>query len=87
MSETVKAIFEHGVLKPLDYVDLREDELVLVQIHKLNNNEQEAEQEGYASYVAEDGDPDLTWEDIQKVTAKIPGSLAEEFRRERDERF
>jgi len=41
----------------------------------------------YFPFIAEDGDPNITWEEVQLLLAKLPNSLADDFGRERDERF
>jgi hypothetical protein len=41
----------------------------------------------YMPLVAEEGDPSVTWEQVQALLAKLPGSLGDDFERERDERF
>ena len=86
MPQHVKAIFEHGVLKPLDPLDLEEDEVVSLSIEKLTENEGVDDGEDFP-LIAEDGDPNITWEQVQAVLAKLPNSLSEDFDRERDERF
>ena len=37
--------------------------------------------------IVEDGDPNITWEQVQAALANIPGSFADDIIRERDERF
>lgn len=41
----------------------------------------------YMPLIAEEGDPSVTWEEVQSLLAKLPGSLSDDFDRERDERF
>jgi hypothetical protein len=43
--------------------------------------------EDYRSPLEDLNGPEPTWEEIQAIMAKIPGSLTEDFDRERDERF
>ena len=58
-----------------------------LSIEKLAKNGEEFDEDEYLPFIAEDGDPNLTWEDVRAVLAKLPGSLTEDFDRERDERF
>ncbi len=86
--QSIDAIYEGGVLKPLEPLNLNEHERVSLSIavngeHGLT----EADADGYSSFIAEDGDPGITWEQVQTLLAKLPGDLSADFSRERDERF
>lgn len=87
MIQRVKAIYESGVLKPLDPVNLEEEEIVSLSIEKLADKEQLPDDDEYLPLIAEEGDPNVTWEAVRALLAKLPGSLTEDFDRERDERF
>ena len=41
----------------------------------------------YMPLIAEKGDSSVTWEQVQSLLAKLPGSLSDDFDRKRDERF
>lgn len=86
MSQLVKAIYKNGVLEPLDPLDLKDDDLVTLSIERVAENGQKLDDE-FVPFIVEDGDPNITWEQVQAVLAKLPGSLTEDFDRERDERF
>ena len=45
------------------------------------------EETDYTPLIADEGDPSVTWEQVQSLLAKLPGSLSDDFDRERDERF
>lgn len=84
---SVHAIYEGGVLKPLEPLDLKEHQRVSLSIAA--NGEDgitEAGADDYASFVAEDGDPSVTWEQVQILLARLPDDLSADFDRERDER-
>jgi hypothetical protein len=66
-------------------VDLAEEELVTLAIEK--GAESDEDETAPLPLIAEDGDPNVTWEEVRAVLAKLPGSLTEDFDRERDERF
>ena len=87
MSQHITAIYDKGVLKPLEPVDLKDQELVSLSIEKVDENGQERVDDEYLPLIAEDGDPNITWAEVQAVLTKLPGSLTEDFDRERDERF
>lgn len=92
LKQQVDAIYENGVLKPLTPIILAEHEQVSLVIRAKGANafddEEEDEDDGdYMPYIAEEGDPDITWEEVHRATANWPGSFAEDIIREREERF
>ncbi|HEV3023110.1 MAG TPA: antitoxin family protein [Pirellulales bacterium] len=87
MSQRVTAIYEKGLLKPLGPLDLKEEEVVTLSVEKFGEDGSDRNEDEYLPLIAEDGDPNVTWEEVQAVLAKLPGSLTEDFDRERDERF
>jgi predicted DNA-binding antitoxin AbrB/MazE fold protein len=82
----VPAIFEGGELRPLAPLDLHEQEQVEVAVIRALHGEEDTD-EGYMPLIAAEADPSVTLEEVQRALAKIPGSLAEDFVRERDDRF
>ena len=85
MNQYVDAIYEDGVLKPLKPLDLAEHQFVSLVIGI--ESEDEGDASGYVPLIAEEGDPSVTWEQVQRILTKLPSSLAKDFDRERDERF
>lgn len=86
--EKIDAIYENGVLRPLVPVNLAEHQQVSIVIRlKGEEDEDEEDESEYMPFVAEDGDPNITWEEVHKATENIPGSLADQIIRDRDERF
>ena len=82
----VPAIFEAGKLHPLQPLDLREHERVDLTVVRGATVTEDSEDD-YIPYIATEADPSVTLEQVQKALASIPGSLVEDFARERDERF
>jgi predicted DNA-binding antitoxin AbrB/MazE fold protein len=82
----VEAIYEGGVLRPLQPLNLLEHEQVSLVVAP-HGPDLELEPTEYTSFVAEDADADMSWTEIQNILAKIPGSMVDDFDRERDERF
>lgn len=80
MSVHITAIYEHGVLRPLE---LPEHEVVSIVVNSPAENGRDDE---YAPLVAEEADSTITWEQVQAVLNKLPGSLTEDVNRARDER-
>jgi predicted DNA-binding antitoxin AbrB/MazE fold protein len=88
LRQQVEAVYENGVLKPLTPLDLVEHERVSLLIGANGDNEKDdADSTDYVPFIAEEGDPSIAWEQVQALLAKLPGSLSEDFDRERDERF
>ena len=86
LKQRLDAIFEDGVLKPMARVNLSEGERVTILICDVGDAEAEDESD-YIPFAAEDCDPDITWEEVHKITAKLPGSLADDVIRDREERI
>jgi predicted DNA-binding antitoxin AbrB/MazE fold protein len=77
----VSAIFEAGRLRPLEPLDLREHEQVEVAIVRAVASAESAED--YVSEIVDEADSTVTLQQVQQALAKIPGSLVEDFARER----
>lgn len=85
MIQHIKAIYENGILRPLSPLDLGDAEIVSLAVER--TDESDILDDNYMPFVAADGDPNISWDEVRAVLAKLPGSLAEDFIRERDERF
>lgn len=88
MPRTLEAVYEKGVLRPLQPVDLRENQRVTLTI---------AEQGGappgedwldaeYLQACSAEADESVSLEAVRQALSKIPGSLTDDFVAERDER-
>ncbi len=82
----VPAVFESGTLRPLVPLNLQEHEQVDIAIVRSAKTGDEPD-EGYLPAIASEADATVTLEEVQRALAKIPGSLLDDFTRERDERF
>ena len=80
------AIFESGILRPLAPLDLKEHEQVDIAIVRATETTEEPD-DNYLPVIADEADTTVTLEQVQRALAKIPGSLVEDFTRQRDERF
>lgn len=85
--QQIDAVYEDGVLKPLDPLNLPEHQRVWLLIGTEEDEDQKNGGADYMPLVADEGDPSVTWEEVQTILAKLPGPLAADFDRERDERF
>ena len=82
----VPAIFESGKLLPLVPLDLQEHERVELTVLRAASAIEGPEDE-YIPYIAAKADASITLEQVQLALSKIPGSLVDDFARERDDRF
>ncbi len=88
IQQRVEAIYEGGMLRLLTPVNLAEHERVSVVIGIVEPDKTGvSESNYYLPLIAEEGGPDMTWEQIQSALANLPGSLEADFDLERDERF
>jgi predicted DNA-binding antitoxin AbrB/MazE fold protein len=88
MTKTLQAVYENGVLRPLEPLDLPEHQrvdLVLTPAaHVSPNSEPWLDTECLELY-AGDADDSITLEAVRQALSKIPGSLTADFIAERDE--
>lgn len=88
LNQRIDAVYTNGVLKPVTPLILAENERVSLVIGTAGELEHEdGDAADYMPLIAEEGDPSVTWEQVQALLAKLPGSLSDDFDRERDERF
>lgn len=87
MSQRVEAVYEHGVLRPLQPLRLTESQRVQLTISEGETESYRQDTDFLDSVKAEVAAmphvPSL--EDVQKLMSKISGSLAEDFAAEREE--
>ncbi len=85
MTKYLQAVYENGVLRPLEPLDLREQQLVNVTVSDETPLEPWLDAECLAACAGE-ADDAVSLEEVRAALAKIPGSLTEDFIAERDER-
>jgi predicted DNA-binding antitoxin AbrB/MazE fold protein len=85
MTRNLQAIYEKGVLRPLEPLDLREHQLVTVAITDEAPAEPWLDTECLADCAA-GVDDNVTLEQVRAALATIPGSLTEDFIAEREDR-
>jgi predicted DNA-binding antitoxin AbrB/MazE fold protein len=84
MTKNLQAIYEKGVLRPLEPLDLSEKQLVTVILTDETPSEPWLDTEYLADCAAETEDG-VSLEEVRTALAKIPGSLTEDFIAERDD--
>lgn len=88
MTRTIQAVYENGVLRPLEPVNISEYEKVTLTI--VNGSPAAPEEEWldteFHANCAAEADPTVSLEAVRVALAKIPGSMTEDVITERDER-
>lgn len=84
MTRSLQAVYEKGVLRPLEPLPLKEQQQVTVTV----TDQQEGDwlDASFSRYLEAQADESVTLEQVRFALAKIPGLMVEEFRRERNER-
>lgn len=83
MAKQIEAIYENGVLRPLEPVDLEEYQRYSIDIKRVEGNEPELDEEFIASCAPENG-REVNIEEVRQALSSIPGSLSDDIRAERD---
>ena len=89
MQKTFEAVYENGLLRPLESLRLAERQRVSVSIDEAPaslSDEHLLDQELLRS-LDEEQFPEVTLEQVRAALAKIPGTMTAAFTAEREERF
>jgi predicted DNA-binding antitoxin AbrB/MazE fold protein len=84
MTQSLQAVFENGVLRPLEPLHLKEQQQVTVTV---SDDEGDWLDTSFLRYLETQADESTTLEEVRSALAKIPGSMVADFRSERDERI
>jgi hypothetical protein len=85
MTKNLQAVYENGLLRPLEPLDLREQQIVNVTVSDEAPPEPWLDADCLAACAAE-ADDAVSLDEVRAALAKIPGSLTEDFIAEREER-
>jgi predicted DNA-binding antitoxin AbrB/MazE fold protein len=85
MGKQIDAIYENGVLCPLEPVDLEEHQQYSIDVVRAEGDEPVLDEEFIESCAPEDGQ-EVTIEEVRQALSGIPGSLSDDIRAERDRR-
>jgi predicted DNA-binding antitoxin AbrB/MazE fold protein len=86
MRQQVNAIYENGVLQPLEPLNLPNRQRVSITVESAETANDEDWLDHDAMRMAEaEGDPTISLEEVRKALSSIPGSLAETVIAERGE--
>lgn len=88
MSKSFEAVYEGGVLRPLEALHLDEHQRVTVVVAPVQNtpDEESCLDVEYMDICAQEADDSISLASVRQALAKIPGSLTADFAAERDER-
>jgi predicted DNA-binding antitoxin AbrB/MazE fold protein len=78
----LKAIYENGVLRPLEPIALQERQVVTLTISEAGDDVLDAE---FLENCRAEADPSVSLQAVREALAKIPGSLTDDIRAERDD--
>ena len=85
MSQTVQAVFEDGVFRPLEQVSLRPNQRVVLHVDESADSPAHDEDRSFLEYCRSEGDPTISLETVRQALSKIPGTLTQACIDERDE--
>ncbi len=85
MTVQLEAIYQSGVLRPLQQLDLRENQRVAVTVSDITDEDWlDAD---YHRFCEEKADPTVSLAEVRQSLSAIRGSLTADFIAEREERF
>ena len=86
MSKKLEAVYENGVLRPLEPLDLPEHQRITVILCETLITEEDWLDVECLQLCAAEADESISLEAVRQALAKIPGSLTANFIAEREER-
>jgi len=84
MTQSLRAVFEQGVLRPLEPLSLKEHQHVTLTVTDSENGDWS--DNTFLRSIESDADESISLEEVRAGLGKIHGSMTDDFRRERDER-
>jgi predicted DNA-binding antitoxin AbrB/MazE fold protein len=85
MTRTVQAIYENGAFRPLEAISWPEHERVVLTVESAETAEETLLDHEFLAYCETQADDTVSLESVRQALAKIPGSLVDDIRAERDE--
>jgi predicted DNA-binding antitoxin AbrB/MazE fold protein len=86
MSKPIEAIYENGVLRPLEPLGLEEHQRVTVTIAEDGEEQDDLFDPEFTEWCAEQSRNAPSLEEVRQILSKIRGSMADVVIAERDER-
>jgi len=85
VSRTFQAVYENGAFRPLEPVSCQEQERVVPTFENAAAVEEDVLDQEFLAYCGTQADDSVSLEAVHQALAKIPGSLTDDIRAERDE--
>lgn len=85
MTRNVPAIYENGAFRPLGPVPCHEHERVVLTVESVGAALEDLVDQEFLAYCETQADDSASLEAVRQALAKIPGSLSDDIRAERDE--
>jgi predicted DNA-binding antitoxin AbrB/MazE fold protein len=85
VTRTLPAVYENGAFRPLEPVSCHEQERVVLTIESAETALENLVDHDFLAYCDTQADDTVSLETLRQALAKIPGSLADDIRAERDE--
>lgn len=87
MTRTLPAVYEKGVLRPLEPLELKESQRVSITVSDTPEDAlDDLLDHEYMAAIDAIEEPAPTLQEVRSVLAKIPGNLSDDVRAERDAR-
>ena len=86
MAKTLTAVYENGVLRPMEPLSLPEHERLIITIAQVTPEEEVLDTD-YHKHLEEMNIREVSLEEVRKRLSKIPEALTDDFIAEREERF
>jgi predicted DNA-binding antitoxin AbrB/MazE fold protein len=86
MARTLEAVYENGVLRPLEPLALEEHQHVQVTVSPMAPADEEALDLEYLRSLERTLIPEVSLEEVRRRLAKIPGTMTADFIAEREGR-
>jgi predicted DNA-binding antitoxin AbrB/MazE fold protein len=86
MTRTLQAVYENGAFRPLEPVFCHEQERVFLTVESAEAAEENLIDQEFLAYCETQADDSVSLEAVRQALSKIPGSLVDDIRAERDER-
>jgi predicted DNA-binding antitoxin AbrB/MazE fold protein len=86
MTQTLQAVYENGAFRPLEPVSCHQQERVVLTVQSAEVAEDDLIDHEFLGYCETQADDAVSLETVRQALAKIPGSLVDDIRAERDER-
>jgi predicted DNA-binding antitoxin AbrB/MazE fold protein len=84
MTHTLQAVYENGAFRPLEPVSCHERQRVILTVESAEAAEENLIDQEFLAYCEMQADDSVSLESVRQALAKIPGSLVDDIRAERD---